>query len=236
LAQFRKKVTARILLLSWPAMMEVTEPLQERARRTRSTLLVAAAEVLVDCGLAGCTTAAVAEAAGCSQGALFKHFPTRALLLAHTVQSTLDALVEGFDDAIRAAPKLPKLALEDRVRLAIATLWAIFRSDELRAVFEVFVAARTDPALEELLAPVLERHSARIHAEALRLFPEVARHPEATTIVDGIVLAMQGAAVGLFGQAARDDHKNLAFFERLALRELAYLAAGAPRKRTKKAR
>ncbi|MBK7402161.1 MAG: TetR/AcrR family transcriptional regulator [Myxococcales bacterium] len=201
--------------------MEMRLPIQSRALATRVRIVEASAQRLVEAGLAGAGTPAVAQGAGMSQGAVFKHFPTKTHLLAETVAHLLRGLVIAFKTGLPGdASHAP---LEARVEVGVASLWRVFRSDELRAVFEVYVVARTDPALEALLEPVLAAHRARIHEEAQALFPELASHADSSLVIDAVVYAMQGAAVGLFGPALRDDAQNLAFFRRLALRELAHL-------------
>lgn len=205
---------------------EARVPVQPRAVATRVRLVEASARRLVEAGLAGAGTPAVAHAAGTSQGAVFKHFPTKNHLLAETVAHLLRGLVASFRASVPTAASTAPL--DQRVEVGIAALWQVFRSDELRAVFEVYVVARTDPSLEALLEPVLADHRARIHVEAEALFPELAGHPESSSVIDAIVYAMQGAAIGMFGPALRDDAQNLAFFRRLAVRELAHLLAPSP--------
>lgn len=204
----------------------VRAPIQPRAVATRVRLVEASARRLVEAGLAGAGTPAVAQAAGVSQGAVFKHFPTKNHLLAETVAHLLRGLVEAFRASLPEGAAVAPLDV--RVDAGVASLWRVFRSDELRAVFEVYVVARTDATLEGLLEPVLSAHRARIHAEAEALFPELGAHPESSSVIDAIVYAMQGAAIGMFGPALRDDAQNLAFFRRLAVRELAHLLAPSP--------
>jgi AcrR family transcriptional regulator len=223
----------------------VRPPQQSRSLATRARLVEAAARALVDLGFAGASTSAMAQRAGVSQGALFKHFPAKADLLAACVERLLaDFVVEFRADVVRrlaAAPsaagtRLPPqvvLTAEARVAPAVAARWAIFRRPAMHAVFEVYVAARTDAALAERLAPILTRHREAILAEARLLFPEVARHApaEADAAVDAVVYAMQGVALGLFAPDDRVEAEQLAFFTRLAEHELglAITAARGPK-------
>jgi AcrR family transcriptional regulator len=191
---------------------------QARAVLTRSRLLDAAAEALVEVGVAGASTTTIAARAGVSQGALFKHFATKAELLAAAVEGELARFVEAFrrDTATRTS-----------IHDCFTVLWSIFRQPEMRAVFEVYIAARTDPALAALLAPILARHRAAILGEAHRLFPvaptATAEHDAA---IDAIVYAMQGAALGIFVPDHDAEAQQLAFLERLAIRELERLPRG----------
>jgi AcrR family transcriptional regulator len=205
----------------------VPVPQQQRAVATRERLLDATAASLCELGLAGASTGAIATRAGVSQGAVFKHFPTKTALLAHAVERILAGMVRSFTDAIDAAIDD---AHGDRVHAGCAVLWRIFRAPEMRAVFEVYVAARTELDLATRLTPILDAHRASILREARRLFPMDAPDQDVDEAIDAVVYAMQGAALGLFSPDAADDGPHLAFLERLAHRELARvarLAAGA---------
>ena len=194
---------------------------QLRGAITRGKLVAAAAEVLVEEGLAGTTTIAVAQRAGVSQGGLFKHFPSKTDLLAAAVERLLGGFVGEFDREVKKALKKKGA---DPVRVSCAVLWRIFRRPEMRAVFEVYVAARTDAGLAQRLAPVLERHRDTIMIEARLLFPEVkGKRGDFEAAVDAVVYAMQGAALGLFAPDPDAEVGHLAFLERLARRELGRL-------------
>jgi AcrR family transcriptional regulator len=199
--------------------LAVRAPQQPRAVATRGRIVAAAAQVLAARGYQGASTPVVAAAAAVSQGALFKHFPSKAALLAACVE----VLLAGFFDRFRAeaAARLKgRRALAGRVRAAVEALWRIFRHPEMQAVFEVYVAARTDAALGAALAPILDRHRARVIGEAKGLFPEHAARPDFASVVDAVVYAMQGVVLGLFAPDHTAEADHLAFFERLALREL----------------
>lgn len=192
----------------------VKPPVQYRGVVTRAKLLAAVVGLLGEAGLAGATTAAVAQRAGISHGAVFRHFPTKPDLLAAAVEDQLARFVVAFKAGV-AKPGA------DPVHAACTVLWRIFRQPEMRGIFEIYVAARTDAALAERLAPILERHRERILDQARALFPAAARrHKDFEGAVDAIVYAMQGAALGIFSPDADDDVAHLAFLERLANREL----------------
>jgi AcrR family transcriptional regulator len=186
---------------------------QARAVLTRSRLLDATVAALVELGVAGASTTSIATRAGVSQGALFKHFATKAELLAAAVEGALARFVATFQREMSRRPC--------EIHDAFTVLWAIFREPEMRAVFEVYIAARTDPALAALLAPILARHRAAILAEAHRLFPVIpAARADLDAAIDAIVYAMQGAALGIFVPDHDAEAQQLAFLERLATREL----------------
>lgn len=192
-------------------------PLQARAIATRARLVNAAAALLVEQGLRGTTTAAVAARAEVSQGALFKHFPTKHDLLAASVERALGQLVEAFRAAL---PAEPPEDLRARLRLGVGGLWRVFELPAMQGLFEVYLAARTDPELARVLEPPMRAHRERIHAEARGLLPELAEHPGLTRGVDAAVWTMQGVALGVFASEERRGPELLAFFERLAVHEL----------------
>jgi AcrR family transcriptional regulator len=210
-------------------MPALREPQQERSVATRARLVKAAAGCLVKLGYSGASTAQMAAKAGVSQGALFKHFPTKADLLAACLAQILADMVASFSDTVDAAAA-SRLPLDRRIRPAIAALWRIFRAPGMRAVFELYVAARTDGALAAHFEPILTRHRDAILVEARRLFPELPPRAEFDAAVDAVVYAMQGVALGVFApESEAGDAAHLAFFERLAQHELASALASAGR-------
>src|SRR5687767_1043910 len=74
-------------------LMEAPRPKQARSERTRAGIVDAAARTLATQGFHKASTQAVAGAAGVSQGALFKHFPQKSLLLAACVERILAGFV-----------------------------------------------------------------------------------------------------------------------------------------------
>jgi AcrR family transcriptional regulator len=200
-------------------------PRSQAARRatTRARLLDATLECLARLGHAHTTTTEVCRRAGVSQGALFKHFETKAALVAAAAEHLFASLVADYRAAFAKVADDP-----DRAAAATRVLWSIFRQERLHAAFELYVAARTDAELARRLRPVAERHAESLRQQARDLFPEAAQaNPDFEAVVAVAVSAMQGAALG--GAALRDDARDarlLAFLERLAR---AVLAPSAPR-------
>lgn len=166
-------------------------PQQARSVATRQRLLDASVETLLAQGLAGTRTTEVCRRAGVSQGALFKHFPSKAALLAASTEHLFAQLVEDFRRGFAAVADQA-----DRVGAAVHALAAIFRQPRLEVAFELYAASRTDEELHAALAPVLARHRENLHREARALFPEAAPAPHFLPVVDTVVDALQGAALG----------------------------------------
>jgi len=204
---------------------EPSVPQQARSIRTRKVLIEAAAACLVERGYAGTSTLVVAERAALSQGSVFKHFPVKQQLLAAAVAELLIQLSARFEREARERLAPARAAWSARVEPAVDVLWGIFRSSELRAVYEVYIAARTEPALDAELDGIVAEHRSRILLLAQLVFPELREHPGLEDAVATVIFAMQGASVGLFGTGIRNEAEILAFFARLARRELALLEA-----------
>ena len=167
----------------------------ERREATRNALLSAAIDQLVDHGLASFTTTEVCKRAGVSQGALFKHFDSKAALLAAVVEQLFDNLRADYEVAF------VDLGESTDLRLAVDLLWARMLDPRLAAGFELYTAARSDADLAASLDPVVEAHCARIHELAAGLLPDIA--PERLTpLVDLVILSIQGLVLN---QMARPD-------------------------------
>ncbi len=119
-----------------------TQP--ERTAATRTQLLDATLDSLVEVGYARTTTQAVAGRAGRSRGAQLHHFPTKESLVVAAVQH----LAAKRECEIRAE--------HDRAH-ALELLADTFTGPLFLAALELWVAARTEPVLRRALVP-LERH------------------------------------------------------------------------------
>ena len=192
-------------------------PKQARAIATRRKLLEAAAASLCEVGCRGTTTTEVAQRAGVSQGALYKHFGNKQNLMAATTEYLFQHLIEAFRTAFQPAQGQP-----DPLPIALSALWMVFLKPELYAVVELYIASRTDEPLRQALLPVLLEHQDNLLEEAKRLFPEAAVHnPRFNLAVGGLMAALQGAAMNA---AVLGDLSNAGefagFVEEICRREL----------------
>ena len=203
--------------LAPPIAVVAVRPRQARSLATRARLLDAAIETLVAQGYAALTTTEVCRRAGLSQGALFKHFASKAGLLGALAERLFAALIEDFRAAFGAAPRQG-----DRLGAALGQLSRSFAEPRLLAALELYTAARTDALLRAQLAPVLARHHANLLREARELFPEAAvANPDFDAVVDTVIAALQGGALGgLVAADAGTAQRSLAWLERLVRTEL----------------
>ncbi|WP_205751944.1 TetR/AcrR family transcriptional regulator [Cryptosporangium phraense] len=120
----------------------------DRSAATRQRLLDATLACLVDAGYAGTTTTAVAQRAGVSRGAQLHHYGTKEKLVAAAVGHLAD------QRAAVVREQLAGLAGENQLRRTLDLLADLLSGPLYAAAVELWVAARSDPALREVLIPV----------------------------------------------------------------------------------
>ncbi|MEQ8438339.1 MAG: TetR/AcrR family transcriptional regulator [Ilumatobacter fluminis] len=171
----------------------------ERRAATRATLLDAAAEVLVERGLAGFTTTAVTDRAGVSNGALFRHFPTRLDLIAATVEHVLVRLRTTYETTFGDLPDRPD------VETLLDLLWSAMSDTQFGAVLEVYTQARTDTDLLAAIHPIVAEHGDYVNALTARVAGALGDGTD-TAPLAGLgslaILAMQGLVVGQMAGAS----------------------------------
>ncbi|MEM7412393.1 MAG: TetR/AcrR family transcriptional regulator [Myxococcota bacterium] len=167
-------------------------PVQARSQRTRARLLGACIDVLAQSGYAGATTTAIADAAAVSQGALYKHFPSKLDLLEAALFQVLADARAHFATAFAR----DRDARTDAAGAVFRHLWDVFTSPQLQAAFELYLAARTDPDLALRVVPIIEHHRSEIIEGAKELFPDTAReHENYAGAVNALISTLQGAAM-----------------------------------------
>jgi AcrR family transcriptional regulator len=163
----------------------------ERRAATRSALLDAAVECLIEEGYASLTTRNVAERAGVSQGTQMHYFPTRAAFLAEAVRHVAFRLAAEVrdHDAVRARSERRRLEeLLDQV-------WSIHTGPVFQATMELWVAARTDPELRSAMDKVQRDVTRLIGRGAAEMFPTLMERPRAGEILDMCLATMRGLAM-----------------------------------------
>ena len=121
-----------------------------KSRRTRTRILDQAARLVREIGYANANNAVIAEAAGLTRGAMLYHFPTR--------ESLIEGLVEHLSaqaDALFAEAARNRAPGADVAEHAVDAYWRILHTPPMLAMRELRVAARTDPAVRERLAPAV---------------------------------------------------------------------------------
>lgn len=184
----------------------------ERRQTTRRALLDATISALVELGYSGTTTTEVTRRAGLSQGALFKHFPSRSALVAAAAEQLFEDLFVSFEFAFERSTDP-----EPRVVIALRRLWDVFCQKELLAVYRLYLEAPVDDELMAALVPVVKRHQANLAGFALTLFPGLASSPMHASLFVTAVYAMQGLSLQRTVHADETEQSlMLAQFETMA--------------------
>ena len=167
-------------------------PVQQRAWETRTRILDGAVEALVELGYAGASTSAVLARAGVSRGSLLHQFRSKDELLVAAVQHLAEARTRAL--ATTPPPRTPDGALD--VDRAVETLWATLRGPLFTATVELWVAARTNPALRDVLRPEEHRLGALIRESFGAVFgPDHAATPRFRSLCSLLWSSMRGVAL-----------------------------------------
>ena len=161
---------------------------QQKAARTRLTILEAAAECLIEKGYSGLTTVEIIARSKVSRGAMHHHFSNRAELLSGLIDFILHRRLERFLADYIA--QIEGSHREDAVAVAIEVHWASLRTPEFTAYLELLMAARTDSQLADLLIPATRAFEGEWMNEMKRAMPQVADQPEAMLLANDLASAM----------------------------------------------
>ena len=118
----------------------------DRTAATRCVFVEAATDLLAGQGYGSATTAAIAEAARMTTGALHHHFGTKEELFF----AVLDAMNERIIARLRHSPGPTEGA--GIARRSIDQLWKAYGDPRYWAVWEIILGQRHDPALRKRLA------------------------------------------------------------------------------------
>lgn len=150
-------------------------PQPERTRAMRTRLMQATIDCLVERGWAGTTTTLVSKRAGVSRGAQLHHFPSKRELvvasLEHLSGQLTAELQRRHDKATGGKPR--------STRSVLTMLADYYTSDLFVASLELWVAARTDEQLHDVVLPMERRWGREEHELAVAML--TADDTDATT-------------------------------------------------------
>ena len=115
-------------------------------------------ECLVEHGFGGTSTTLISERAGVSRGAQLHHFPTKNDLVVAAVGHLTEVRGAELAAAAAAVPQGPH-----RTRDVLRMLGDHFASPVFTAALELWVAARTEPALLAAVSPLEQRVGREAH-------------------------------------------------------------------------
>jgi AcrR family transcriptional regulator len=175
-------------------------PQEERSRAMRARLMDATIECLVERGFGGTSTTVISERAGVSRGAQLHHFPTKNALVVAAVEHLTE--VRG-DELARAAARVPAA---HRTRDVLRMLGDHFASPVFIAALELWVAARTDPALYEAVEPLERKVGRETHRMTVHLLGADESRPGVRELVQATLDLVRG--LGLAATISDDTRRR----------------------------
>jgi len=121
----------------------------QRREETRTALLEATIDCLIELGYARTSMHEISARAGVSKGAAQHHFPDKAALMAAAVEHLTTKRLAELADSFDRVPAGP-----ESVPAVIDLLWEGYSGTLATAAIELWVAARTDPLLRAAIRPV----------------------------------------------------------------------------------
>ncbi|ETD30926.1 TetR family transcriptional regulator [Williamsia sp. D3] len=162
----------------------------ERTAQMRARLLDAAISCLIDNGYSGTSTQEISRRAGVSRGAQLHHFPTKESLVVAAVEHLVEQRLEEMLGA-HASGEVP----------GVEVFLDAFSGPLFYAALELWIAARTDPALHAAVLPLEARVNEAIHTGGAAIFGD-RMSPEAIEI--SVELARGLAVSALFRNEKSD--------------------------------
>lgn len=168
---------------------------QERTADSRALILDAAVECLVEHGYAGASTLAIQAKAGVSRGRLLHHFPSREHLLVAAAQHLAKHRLAQTEKRV-ARLLADESEGPERVDRRIELLWETFQEPYFWAAMELWIAARTNPALADALRPEERQLRGAIRAVSDSIWgPAVRKHPLYDQLRELLFTSMRGVAL-----------------------------------------
>jgi AcrR family transcriptional regulator len=164
-------------------------------------LLEATIESLVEHGWSGTTTTAVAERAGVSRGAQQNHFPTRNELVVAAVEHLFEVRLA---EARTAMADLPTKRL--RTEVVLDAISSVTTGPMFSAALELWVAARSDPALRAAVVPLEAKIGRELHKLTVDLLGADESKPGVREAVQATLDLMRG--LGLANQLTDDSKRR----------------------------
>ena len=178
----------------------VRVPQEERSRAMRARLMDATIECLVEHGFGGTSTTLISERAGVSRGAQLHHFPTKNALVVAAVEHLTEVRGAELGAAAAAVPAA------HRTRDVVRMLGDHFASPVFIAALELWVAARTDPALLAAVEPLEQRVGRETHRMTVDLLDADESKPGVRQLVQATLDLVRG--LGLAATISDDTRRR----------------------------
>jgi AcrR family transcriptional regulator len=166
----------------------------ERSAAMRTRLLDATVECLVTRGYAGTSTHRVVELAGVTRGAQVHHFPSKEDLVVAAIEHLAEQRTQA---AIREFSRVQPIS--NPTSKVLDYLWESHQGPIFAATVELWIAARTDPALARQVERVEPIVNGALVGAIAHLMPEESAQKEMRDLVYTAMDALRGILVSSFG-------------------------------------
>ena len=173
--------------MSTPAPPRQTQAV--RSRDTRLKLMRAVVDCLIEVGWSGTTTTLVSERAGVSRGAQLHHFASRGELVAAAVEHV------GTEAARELRARADALPRPVPTAAVVGLIVDFYVSPVFAAALELWVAARTDAELRELVIPLQNHLGRESHLLAVELLGADEARPGVREAVQATLDLARGLAL-----------------------------------------
>lgn len=170
----------------------------ERRAATRTALLEATVDCLVEFGYSNVTAAQIATRAGVTRGAQAHYFATKAELVVAGLEHTTGRIIGQFraDPPHRPTEVETVLALVDR-------LWALHDGAAFTALVELWVGSRTDPELRGHVDRLNKQLTEAMEELLTQAAPDFLARPRGRAAMRTALAAIRGVVLMSFVSSPR---------------------------------
>ena len=126
----------------------------EKSAMTRSAILEATIQCLLELGYANTTTALIANYAGVSRGAMMHHFPSRISVMRAVIDYLHVLRLQEYRDLMSDIDDPTSKLTDKAIRESVEAAWRYVNLPSFLAYQEMLAASRTDGELRQIIEPV----------------------------------------------------------------------------------
>lgn len=143
----------------------------EKSAITRSAILEATIQCLLELGYANTTTALIASSAGVSRGAMMHHFPSRMLVMRAVVDFLHGRRLREYRELMADIDEPQQPLTHEATAKSVEAAWRYVNLPSFVAYQELLAASRTDLELQQVIGPVEKDFEKQFLDTAKAVFP-----------------------------------------------------------------
>lgn len=143
----------------------------EKSAITRSSILEAAIQCLLELGYASTTTALIANYANVSRGAMMHHFPSRMTVMRAVVDYLHVLRLREYRELMTDIDDPQRTLTREVIQNSVEAAWEYVNLPSFLAYQELLAASRTDAELRQVIEPVEKDFEKQFLDTAKAVFP-----------------------------------------------------------------